>query len=470
MKKFFAIFFLLLIVAGVPIGGAVLVSSLVLATPESQESFVHGVTEFTQQANQISADIIEQLQNPADEEEEQGYIITPLWELAERYRETLPANLTANGSLVANITEFWQNQAQFVTFEYVPFSETTGFTIDTLLERAAQQAVRQGFENDNIRLPFNESYITNILNNLYFHFAVTSAENPTVYEGLYIGGAGTEHSYIFVNVVPFEDTLLQQFIIGAFDPLVAEVAPELLQLTAEQAAEMQADLIPFLLAIVPQEELAIIQEWLEFWFVFTTIHEIGHAFGLGESLADLFTETIMGLDSTIRGVWGERLAALGVFSGDGGFVYNSTLDRELFRRLQLQGRASEFWDAAFHSNFAYSQLWDSVFAEYVTASDLEIARGLYFAAMNQNQPSALANNFAQFSGGITLAFAGELLIDDWNTITLGQDIDGRALSRFQWLMQTLTEFAAEQQTEIQPHVLDTVIVSHLVRFGGFYLP
>ncbi|MCL1987733.1 MAG: hypothetical protein FWG64_07165 [Firmicutes bacterium] len=463
MKKFLAIFFLLLLVVGVPIGGALFLRSWVLATPESQEVFTQNLVEFTQQANQISANVAEQLQNP--QETTDTFIVQPLWELDEQFRQN--PNLTANGSLAANITELWQSQMQFVNVEYVPFSETTGYLVNPILNQAAQQAIRRGFAADNIRLPFNENYLTNILDNVRFHFATISAENPTPYMGLYIGGAGMEQSYIFVDVVPFEETLLRQFTVGAFNPWIAEVAPELLAMTAEQATAARDTLIPFLLATVPQDALATIQEWLEFWFVFTTIHEIGHAFGLGESLADLFTESVMGMSETIRGVFGEQLAALGVFSGDGGFVYNSTLDRELLRRLQMQGRAAEFWDAAFHSNLAYSQLWDSVFEEYVTASDLEIARGLYFAAMNQTPPSALANGFEQFSGGITLAFAGELLIEDWNTFTTGQDTDGRALSRFQWTIQTLTEFADLQQTEIQPHVSDSVIVSHLIRFGGF---
>ena len=92
-------------------------------------------------------------------------------------------------------------------------------------------------------------------------------------------------------------------------------------------------------------------------FARIAIHEVGHVLGLGESLAHLFEEKFMGLESPLR---------------PGNWERDSSFDRAL---LAVAGPEA-FWNAAFTSNTAYGDLWDVHFGHLISFADLQMARGL----------------------------------------------------------------------------------------------
>ena len=107
-------------------------------------------------------------------------------------------------------------------------------------------------------------------------------------------------------------------------------------------------------------------------FARTAIHEVGHVLGLGESLAHLFEEKFMGLESPLR---------------PGNWERDSSFDRAL---LAMAG-PDDFWSAAFTSNAAYGNLWDTHFGYIISFADLQTARGLaHQKRLNGNLPDGYA--------------------------------------------------------------------------------
>ena len=100
-------------------------------------------------------------------------------------------------------------------------------------------------------------------------------------------------------------------------------------------------------------------------FAATAIHELGHILGLGESLAHLFEEKFLGIDSATR---------------PGNWERDTTFDRIL---LDLVG-PEEFWRAAFTSNTVYGDLWNMHLGHIIDFNDLQLARTLVRAINNYN--------------------------------------------------------------------------------------
>jgi|GEM_PF-2547963 len=187
------------------------------------------------------------------------------------------------------------------------------------------------------------------------------------------------------------------------------------------------------------------------WFTHVVIHEIAHALALGETLAELFTE--IALNSPHRA---------------NNFAYNSTMDRSLLRVLEEQGRGYEFWEAAFHSNERFSELWDEIFGHYITSRELQWARGVYFdisVGRNFGQDFALRNSFSQFAG-FDIQTAASRLLGNWQIFTgdfLPQNQE-LAFERFRAVVEVLNEFSHLYRTSLQQHVLDNVIAGHVRRY------
>lgn len=128
--------------------------------------------------------------------------------------------------------------------------------------------------------------------------------------------------------------------------------------------------------------IAATREWSDIFgyrFVFyerfarTAIHEVAHVMGLGESLAHLVEEMYMGLDGPLRlGNW-ER---------------DSSFDRAL---LAVAG-PDAFWTAAFTSNAAYGNLWNTHFGHLIDFADLQMARGL---ALQMRRDGTLPQQYAE---------------------------------------------------------------------------
>jgi len=134
--------------------------------------------------------------------------------------------------------------------------------------------------------------------------------------------------------------------------------------------------------------------WMEYslqaqrYFAGTALHEVAHAFGLGESLAHLWSEELRGVNAAEwRGIWYR----------DSGF------DRAL---LNAAG-AVEFWRAAFSSNHAYGALWNRHMLHIASFNDMQLARA---AASEIARNENLAANFRRFANISGTTYVNEMTI------------------------------------------------------------
>lgn len=230
------------------------------------------------------------------------------------------------------------------------------------------------------------------------------------------------------------------------------------------------------------------------WFVYTSLHEMGHVLGLGESLSDLFAQEFMGLSySVTENVPQNRSYVLmqhtgttvpPLFRGTGGIYYNSTFDRTLLRKLESQGRANEFWYAAFYSNKKYGQLWDR-YMQYISFTELQTVRAVYHALWGWMHEHERYINRVRLPREQFRAFTGQdyniasiRLLTYWRFImgerhpsnaTINLDCDNlraNAMQQFSSLTAQFNYFA--QANNIQPRaaVLDDAILAHNFRYRG----
>ena len=88
-------------------------------------------------------------------------------------------------------------------------------------------------------------------------------------------------------------------------------------------------------------------------FAHTAIHEIGHALGLGEPLAHMLDEELLGVEYSKRN-----------------WYRSSNFDRVLLSKVN----PVDFWRAAFSSNQAYAKLWNTYMSHIARFDDMQIAR------------------------------------------------------------------------------------------------
>ena len=136
-------------------------------------------------------------------------------------------------------------------------------------------------------------------------------------------------------------------------------------------------------------------------FAGTVKHEIGHFFGLGESLTDLFTENLKGLDQPRH-------------AGD--WVNNSAFDRMLMEKVGEE----RLWKAAFTSEQAYRDLWNQYMP--IDFDELQTTRGIHStilgAGLWRGDPT-----FEPAQNHFTNLFKSEATLTDFDREELRKDID-----------------------------------------------
>ena len=83
------------------------------------------------------------------------------------------------------------------------------------------------------------------------------------------------------------------------------------------------------------------------FFTHTAAHELAHALGVGEALANLFADLLLGVDYV------DYLR----FGGDWIFA-DPMFERTLLTIMENQDRGNDFWAAAFHSEAEMNRIWD----------------------------------------------------------------------------------------------------------------
>ena len=131
--------------------------------------------------------------------------------------------------------------------------------------------------------------------------------------------------------------------------------------------------------------------------------------------------------------------------------------------MSRRGRESHFWEAAFHSNARFSEMWDNEFGDYITAEDLEIIRGVHFNILFDDSPAnnTVRDRFVEFFGGVSPETAAFILKNEWNNFINGENDD---LLMIDWLVAMHREFAEENNINPEPSVHDFVILSHVYRY------
>jgi len=181
-------------------------------------------------------------------------------------------------------------------------------------------------------------------------------------------------------------------------------------------------------------------------FAHTIIHEMGHALGLGETLADLKAESFIGHTSSSR--------------KSSNLAYNSTFDRML---LSAVGR-NRFWAAAYHSNAAYGELWDGVFGDIITHNELEIVRGVVLVSTADNRLRSVFES----SGSFTLEQASERIHDYFVNLNDDNLSSVQRQDTFDHLREWIdfyVSFSIQNALCVSPSVHDWIIDNHHIRFN-----
>ena len=254
---------------------------------------------------------------------------------------------------------------------------------------AFRQVLVQGFQQDALLQvkPFNIDFIYGVLQNVVFCFSAPQPNTGSV--GLYISGINAQHSRIWAN-------------------------PD------RRTSEL---------------------------FARTVIHELGHAFGLGETLADLKAESFLGQAHSAR--------------PNSNLAYNTTFDRMLLAAVGPE----RFWEAAYHSNAAFGQLWDEVFGNVITHTELEIVRGVVMASLTTN--AGLRDTF-QATKNITLDAASTLIHESFVSIdqnSLDSAAEQEALDELRTWVELYVFMAQEGSLRPSNSVHDWIINNHHVRFN-----
>jgi len=307
-------------------------------------------------------------------------------------RSTVTFSYTHNNSslsnrrLVNNITQFYNSHLVNNQRVYQGWNISVGYAIDRELSAAFRDVLIHGFRHDSFARvkPFDEAFFTEVLNNVQFYFARPTAGQRC--GGRYNPNLGhTSHIWIATG-------------------------------RGAQSA-----------------------------FARTAIHEMGHAFGLGETLADLNMEIFLGLNSSIR--------------SRHNLAYNSTFDRIL---LEAAG-TSRFWAAAYDSNAAYEKLWDETFGSIITHTELELVRGVALFGLTNSQ--ARARFLA--TAGVSIETASVEIFEDL-VLLLNRHgdipVQVAASCRLNRWVDFYVAFAMQYNIAASHSVFDWVIQNHHTRF------
>ncbi|MCL2287083.1 MAG: hypothetical protein FWC32_12070 [Firmicutes bacterium] len=315
----------------------------------------------------------------------------PLWSDIGLVNPTR-AEATTNKSSATAIMQFYEehlvNIRENCPIRYTEFCCAR----DEKISRDFQQLLIDGFRYDNLAKtkPFTWEYVYMVLNNVYFYFAKNY--NGQTRAGSYTAGRSSNLSHLYVST----------------------------------------------------------EKPSPYWFAFTVFHELGHAFGLGETLSNLLAEQFLGLDRPLM-TW-RNLA------------YNPTFDRILLQKVG----AIRLWDAAFYSNAAFGKLWDEYFGHIVTHDEIQIVRGVYLTSMLRAETAA---SFERFSK-TTLRKSFDIIYTNFKRLTgiYGQPMNDTVRRTVQnELRQEVDMFLrfAKRQSNIRTSasVLDWVLCNHRYRYN-----
>lgn len=215
-------------------------------------------------------------------------------------------------------------------------------------------------------------------------------------------------------------------------------------------------------------------------FVFLSLHEIGHVFGLGESLSYLFAEEFLGLsngvyDGVIRNFSPVLLPPYPItapsFAWDMMMVYrSSTFDRALLRKLEAQNRADEFWYAAFHSNAEYARLWDRYMSEHMTFWEMQTLRSVDYVLLRHSNPH-LIESFYSYTGNNQRRVTRQML-ENWHTLMDTaldcEETRAQATQQFHEFVTQINSFAQSNNIRPMPAVFDFFLRQHHFRYQRDY--
>ena len=314
--------------------------------------------------------------------------LQPVWTLPHFTNSQIEARLS-NNALSQAIEQFYNQNHTHITRIYQGADNQGRYPIDPYMNQIFRNTLSRGFQTDSISrtMPFNSDFLNTVLENTYFYLARPN-NLSNYYMGTYTNWGAT--SYIFVSV--------------------RGTAPE--------------------------------------DFTFVTLHELGHALGLGETLADLFAEEFMGIEGSVR--LEENLA------------YNSTFDRLLLNRTG----PIRFWDAAFRCNSAFEALWDENFSSFITHREMQTIRGLTLATIPgtfQYKPG-IASTFEEFTNTPLHLFSRQFHTDFLVLAEHGQSQPqlGEA-ARFRDLVTIYTHFSQLHDIAPSKSVWDFALDSHRSR-------
>jgi len=239
-----------------------------------------------------------------------------------------------NGVLAASIGRFYDENAHTITNYFSglqqPGTWERGYhNLDMDLSDLLSCHIRTGWAADSFQAPFNLSYMNRILNNTHFYLTRTQT-----------GGMGGNYvirlydAHVWINVP--QQVSFTQAGVGINNPRDA--------------------------------------------FVRSVLREFGHALGLGVNLAEFFAEIHMGRQAADIQNAIEQTRPLeeryAIFTELEAVSRNSVFVRSLHELLNSQYRAYMFWQAAFHSNAAFANLWNDNYGHVVRFECLQTAKAV----------------------------------------------------------------------------------------------
>jgi len=319
--------------------------------------------------------------------------IAPLWMTSTFTNANVRTNTTANLTLSTQLGNFFDANLANNTRNYQGWTANSGYAVCQATTVQFRNIVVAGFAQDGIAQakPFTSAFVEQVMDNVYFYF--TNRADGQRYTGRYNPSLGSV-SHIWVDTSRSHNNS---------------------------------------------------------YFVRTALHEVGHALGLGETLADLMAETFMSQETSRR--------------TQHNLAYNSTFDRIL---LETVG-ATRFWAAAYYSNAAYATLWNDTFGGIITHAELELVRGVSLVA---GTDTSVAGAF-QTSAGVDAQMAATsffsylqlLLNNQRGAANTNSDVLASAQANLTNLVNSYVSFASRNNIAPSFSVLDWVIESHHTRIG-----